>query len=134
MIEYKEFGSELLDRVKEIYKTESWMAYLRDDEKLISAFNNSAYILGAFENDNLIGFVRCVGDEEHIILIQDIIVEKDFQQRGIGTELFKKVWDRYKHVRMFHVVTDAKSEIPNKFYKSFDMKTLDEGGMVSYFR
>ncbi len=134
MIEYKEFGSELLGRVKEIYETESWMSYLRDDDKLTRAFDNSAYILGAFENDKLIGFIRCVGDEEHIILIQDIIVEKDCQQRGIGTELFKRAWDKYKHVRMFHVVTDAKSEVPNKFYRSFNMKALNEGGMVSYFR
>ncbi len=134
MMEYREFGSELIDRVKEIYETEHWVSYLKDDEKLVRAFHNSMYILGAFESNRLIGFVRCVGDGEHIVLVQDLIVDKAHQQRGIGTMLFEKVWDKYKHVRMFHVVTASEDAVPNKFYRSFGMKALDEGRMVSYFR
>lgn len=63
MIVYKEFDKELLGRVKEIYQEGGWRAYLSDDEKLARAFQNSLYIWGAFEDDELIGFVRCVGDE-----------------------------------------------------------------------
>lgn len=133
-MEYREFGSELIDRVKEIYATACWASYLKEDEKLVRAFDNSMYILGAFESDKLIGFVRCVGDGEHIVLVQDLIVDRAHQQRGIGTALFQKVWDRYQNVRMFHVVTSKDDPVPNKFYQSFHMKVLDKGGMVSYFR
>ena len=75
MITYKEFGEELLEMVKEIYMQEGWWAYLGDDEKLARAFKNSLYTLGAFEGDRLTGFVRCVGDGEHILLVQDLIIE-----------------------------------------------------------
>ena len=34
MIEYKEFGVEEIERVKEIYVAECWSAYLNDDEAL----------------------------------------------------------------------------------------------------
>ncbi len=134
MIEYKEFGSELIDRIKEIYAAENWLSYLNDDDKLRRAFDNSLYILGAFDSDKLVGFVRCVGDAEHVLLVQDLIVDKDYQRRAIGSTLFNMTWDKYKNVRMFHVVTDNKAVAANNFYRSFDMKTLDEGGMVSYFR
>ena len=134
MIVYKEFGRELLEMVKEIYQEEGWYAYLGNDEKLARAFQNSLYILGAFEGEKLIGFVRCVGDGEHILLVQDLIVDKKHRRQGIGTTLFKAAWDKYADVRMFQVVTDLYDEADNHFYQSLGMRKLVEGDMVSYFR
>lgn len=134
MIEYKEFDSSLIGRVKEIYALEGWSAYLNSDEKLIKAFKNSLYLLGAFDEDKLVGFVRCVGDGEHILLVQDLIVDKAYQKQGIGTILFRTVWEKYKDVRMFQVNTDLEDELDNRFYKSMGMKPLEQGHMISYFR
>ena len=134
MIVYKEFGIELLEMVKEIYQEEGWYAYLGNDEKLERAFQNSLHILGAFEGDKLIGFVRCVGDGEHILVVQDLIVDKKHRRQGIGTTLFKAAWDKYADVRMFQVVTDLYDETDNHFYQSLGMRKLVEGDMVSYFR
>ena len=131
---FKEFGAEELARVKEIYTAEGWTAYLGNDEKLKRAFENSLYTLGAFEGEHLIGFVRCVGDGEHIVVVQDLIVDRAYQKRGIGTKLFRAMWDRYSDVRMFQVNTDLEDEVDNHFYKSFGMKPLVEGHMISYFR
>ena len=90
MIEYREFCfKEYKDTIKSIYEKESWLAYLRDDAKLERAFDNSLLNLGAFEGERLLGFVRCVGDGEHILLVQDLIVDRDFQKQGIGSILFK---------------------------------------------
>lgn len=49
MIEYKEFGLEEFERIKEIYKGETWSAYLHDDESLKRAFEKSLYRLGAYD-------------------------------------------------------------------------------------
>lgn len=134
MITYKEFDTSLLEEVKEIYHSVYWQTYLWDDEKLKRAFDNSLSLLGAFYGEVLVGFVRCVGDGEHIVLVQDLVVRPDYQKRRIGTTLFQKVWDKYRDVRMFQVVTDLEDEVDNHFYQSFGMKKLEEGHMVSYFR
>ena len=134
MITYKEFNVGLLDEVKEIYASESWSAYLKDDEKLKRAFDNSLYTLGAFDGEKLVGFVRCVGDGEHILLVQDLIVHPRYQKQKIGTTLFRTVWDKYADVRMFQVNTDIEDEVDNHFYQALGMKKLEEGCMVSYFR
>lgn len=134
MITYKEFDASLLDEVKDIYATQQWNSYLKNDEKLRAAFDNSLYLLGAFDGEFLVGFVRCVGDGEHIVLVQDLIVRPGYQRKGIGTALFQVVWDRYIDVRMFHVLTDMEDEVDNHFYQAFGMKKLEEGHMVGYFR
>ena len=135
MIEYREFCfCDYKESIKAIYEKESWLSYLKDDAKLERAFDNSLLNLGAFEGERLVGFGRCVGDGEHIVLVQDLIVDREFQKQKIGTTLFKMVWDRYAHVRMFQVVTDIEDPVDNHFYQSFGMKKLEEGSMVSYFR
>ena len=134
MINYKEFDSSMIEEIKDIYKKESWNAYLKDDEKLIRAFDNSLYIMGAFDNCKLVGFIRCVGDGEHILVVQDLIVEPKYQQRGIGTYLFKTIMQKYSNVRMFMVVTELEDIVDNKFYKSFNLKKLEDMNMVGYIR
>ena len=134
MISYKEFDSKLIESVKEIYRKESWLAYLKDDDKLIRSFDNSLYILGAFDEDKLVGFVRCLGDGEHALLVQDLIIDKGYQKKGIGTYLFKTIMEKYADVRMFLVITDLEDEVDNKFYQSFGMKKLVDKSMVGYIR
>ncbi len=134
MFEYKEIDESYLKEIKEIYNDSNWMAYLKDDDKLIRALQNSLYFYGAFYKDKLVGFIRCVGDGEHVLVVQDLIVLKEYHKKGIGTYLFKYCWDKYINVRMFFVVTDINDEVNNKFYPSFNMKKLEKGDMISYFR
>ncbi|WP_204596863.1 GNAT family N-acetyltransferase [Clostridium cuniculi] len=134
MINYKEFDSSKIEEVKMIYKKESWNAYLKDDDKLIRSFNNSLYILGAFDEEKLVGFIRCVGDGEHILMVQDLIVMQEYQKKGIGTHLFKRIMDKYSKVRMFMVITDIEDVVDNKFYKSFKLEKLEDMNMIGYVR
>lgn len=134
MIIYKEFDSSLIESIKDIYRKESWSSYLKDDEKLIRAFDKSLYSLGAFDNNKLIGFIRCVGDGEHVLLVQDLIVAPEYQKRGIGTYLFKEILQKYSEVRMFIVITDKEDIVDNKFYQSFNLKKLEDMNMIAYIR
>ena len=134
MIDYKEIDSTIIESIKDIYKKESWNSYLRDDEKLIRAFDKSLYIMGAFDDNKLIGFIRCVGDGEHILVVQDLIVDPEYQKRGIGTYLFKTTLQKYSQVRMFMVITDIEDVVDNKFYQTFNLKKLEDMNMVGYIR
>lgn len=134
MINYKEVDSSMIESIKDIYIKESWNSYLKDDEKLIRSFDNSLYTMGAFDGCKLIGFIRCVGDGEHILVVQDLIVDPEYQQSGIGTYLFKTIIQKYANVRMFMLVTDIEDIVSNKFYQSFNLKKLENMNMVSYIR
>lgn len=131
---YREYHANDLEDVKVLYKEVNWTNYLTDDDKLKRAFNHSLWILGAYEEHRLVGFVRCVGDGEHILLVQDLIVSQDFQRQGIGTNLLKQVWETFAHVRIIQLNTDLYDEKANTFYKNLGMKSLEEGKMISYFK
>ena len=134
MITYKGFGAERLEEVKRLYKDAGWTAYLRDDEKLERAFARSLYVLGAFCENKLVGFARCVGDGEHIVLLQDLLIESVYRRNGIGKELLRLTSDKFASARMFCVITDSADKNAVGFYRSCGLKLLENGGMTAFFR
>lgn len=134
MIEYRELDGKQLPAVLEIYQKAGWTAYLTDCEKLARAFGSSLYTLGAFDGDILAGFVRCVGDGEHIVYVQDLIVDIPYKQRGIGKMLLCRAMEKYVDVRMFMLVTDASDAVSNTFYTAVGMKHMENAGCVAYIR
>ena len=134
MLEYKEFDSSRLEEIKEIYKEQGWTAFLNDDKKLMRAYDNSLYVYGIFDKDKLVGFVRCVGDGEHIVVIEDLIIKADYQRQGLGTKLLQHVFEKYADVRMLSLYTDKVDVKANSFYKKMGMRLVEEMGAVSYIR
>lgn len=133
-MEYREFGPERLPRVLEIYESAGWTAYLGDGEALAEVFRNSLYTLGAFDGGRLAGFVRCVGDGVHIVYVQDLIVDLPYKRQGIGRALLRAAMERYAHVRMFALATDASDPDSSAFYTAMGMGRWEDGGCVGYLR
>ena len=92
------------------------------------------FIFRCFEQNKLIGFIRCLGDGEHIVIVQDLIVDPSYYRQGIGTNLFKAVSEKYKDVRSFCLFTDIHDIRDNEFYKSLGMVKIEEREIVSYIR
>lgn len=129
-----EINESYLSQIKALYEESGWSAYLGDDEKLKNAIKNSLFVLGYMDDDELVGFVRCVGDAEHVVLVQDLIVKKDYRRKGLAKKLMKEVFEKYKGVRWIQVNTDGEDEVANAFYKAIGMKEVSEAGVVSYFK
>ena len=134
MLEYKEFGSNRLEEIKDIYKEQGWTAYLNDDEKLKRAYDNSLYVYGIFDEGKLIGFVRCVGDGEHIVVVEDLVIKTEYQRQGLGKKLLQHVFEKYADVRMLSLYTDKVDIKANSFYRKIGMRLVEEMGAVSYIR
>ena len=134
MFEYKELTSASLEEIKALYRKHGWLAYLQDDEKLKRSFDQSLCSIGAYDGGALVGFIRCVGDGEHIVLVQDLIVAPDHLRKGIGRELMKRVFERFADVRMLMLNTDEMDERANAFYQAIGMKKMQEMGCISYMK
>lgn len=132
-MEYKELDHEFLDQILEIYSENGWSAYTENPAKLKKAFENSLFILGAFENNNLIGFIRCVGDGVHVVFIQDLILRPKFFRKGIGTSLLNKTIKKFSQVRTILLITDKDDPVSNKFYKKVGMKNSLKGFPINTY-
>ncbi len=114
-----------INDILNLYIDANWKNYINNMDMLTNAYNNSLYILGAYDNNKLVGIIRVIGDGYSIIYIQDIIVLNKYQRKGIGTKLIQNVLEKYKNVYQKVLLTDNQPKTVN-FYKSLGFyKSLD---------
>ena len=106
-----------------LYKSVGWINYTNNPKMLEMAYANSLRILGAYEDEKLIGIIRVVGDGYSVVFIQDLLVYPEYQRQGIGTALLKQILIDYKHVYQKHLLTEN-TEKTIQFYKSLGF-TMD---------
>ena len=116
-----------------LYKAVGWRNYYEHPDMLRKAYEGSLCTLAAYEDENLAGIIRCVGDGHSIVFIQDILVYPEYQRKGIGTALVKALLDRYSHVYQIELATDN-TEKTIAFYKSLGFRPLQEIGCCGFMK
>lgn len=115
-----------------LYNDNGWYAYTKNPDKLFKGIKQSLDIIGVYDGNLLVGLIRTVGDSETIIYIQDILILKEYQGKGLGTKLVKSVLDKYKEVRQIMLTTDDLGNL-RSFYESLGFKEYKEENLLGYY-
>ena len=126
-IEIKVYEKFDFDQIYELYNSVGWTNYTDNPQMLKGSYENALKVLGAFENEKLVGIIKAVGDNYSILYIQDIIVHPVYQRQGIGTALLKEMVNIYSHVYQKVLITDNTEKTLN-FYKNYGFTDLAEIG------
>lgn len=132
-VDFKEYTAFRLDEVVNLYARVGWANYVNRAEILQQAYENSLYILGAYDHGRLIGIIRAVGDGLTVVFIQDIIVLPEYQRRGIGTKLLQAVLEKYKDAYQVELLTDN-TDTTKAFYRSAGLVPSDELDCLAFVR
>ncbi|MBQ4821860.1 GNAT family N-acetyltransferase [Aquimarina sp. MMG016] len=94
-------------------------------EELDIAIENSWYSVSAYLEGILIGFGRIISDGIHHALIVDLIISPDYQGKGIGSEILKRLLEKctgnnIRDIQLF----SAKEKF--KFYEKFGFQKRAE--------
>lgn len=131
MISLKEITAYQERNIFDLYFAVGWTNYTDKPEMLKKAFENSLYVLGAYDDQHLVGLIRVVGDGHSIVYIQDILVLPNYQRQGLGGVLIKKVLERFKAVYQIVLLTD-KQEQTIDFYSRFGFQLTSDLELVSF--
>ena len=132
-MEIRESSTFKEDEILRLYSEVGWTAYTEDAEALRRGFEHSLLVLAAYEDDELLGIARAVGDGFTVVLIQDLLVFPERQRQGVGTALLKAVLARYPDVRQIELVTDDTPKT-TAFYRSIGFSELSEIGCCGFMR
>lgn len=122
-----------LEEIINLYQSVGWTNYLERISVLEEAYVNSLCVIGAYDNEKLVGIIRAVGDGQTIVFVQDIIVLPEYQRKGIGTKLLKAVMDKFHDVYQMELLTDN-TEKTKAFYRSVGFTASDDIGCVAFIR
>ena len=101
----------------ELYHSVGWTEYTKEPLLLAEAVGASLFVVTAYDRGKLVGLARVVGDGLTIAYLQDILVSPDHQRRGIGRELFHRVFQPFQDVRQKVLMTDN-DDAQIAFYES----------------
>ncbi|WP_035664940.1 GNAT family N-acetyltransferase [Halalkalibacter akibai] len=117
--------------LKRLYDSVNWTAYTKDMPRLLKAINQSLTVITAWNDNELVGLIRVVGDGQTIIYIQDILVIDNYQRQGVGSELLKMVLLTYDDVRQKILLTNDAPDV-RRFYEKHGFASCDKGELVSF--
>ncbi len=129
----KEYTDYKEKEILRLYSEVGWTAYTKNMLALRQGFKNSLLTLAAYENDELLGIIRVVGDGFTIVFVQDILVFPNKQRQGIGTALLKAVLERLSNVRQIELATDN-TQKTLAFYKSLGFSEFSEMNCCGFMR
>lgn len=132
-MEIREYRTYNEQEILPLYTSVGWTAYTDAPDTLRQGFEHSLLTLAAYENGQLVGLIRTVGDGYTIVFVQDILVFPEHQRRGIGTVLLQAVLDRFSHVRQMELATDDTLQTI-AFYKSLGFSPMSEIGCCGFMR
>lgn len=116
-----------------LYNSVGWNAYTTDPYALNQAIINSTDVITAWQNNKLIGLIRAVGDKQTILYIQDILVDPNFQNQGIGKKLMHQILDKHKNIRQKLLLTENTSQTTS-FYKKQGFVDTQKLNLISFYR
>lgn len=115
-------------------KKEDWDLYTTYPQRVKPAFERSIYRLGAFEGEQLVGFIRCIGDGEFGVYVSDMIVDPAYRRRGIGRTLMECVIEHFKDVDTFALMTGLEQTENHAFYRSLGMHEYAHNRLIGFLR
>ena len=92
--------------VLDLYASVSWSNYTNHPRRLEQAFHQSLFVMAAYDDEELVGLIRVVGDGLTIVFIQDLLVYPHYQRQGIGRCLLQQTLERFKDVYQIQLATE----------------------------
>ncbi|WP_404430706.1 GNAT family N-acetyltransferase [Sutcliffiella horikoshii] len=120
-----------LEQLEILYNDVEWYAYTKELNVLQQAVYQSLEVISAWNDDELVGLIRIVGDGLTIIYIQDILVLNTYQNQGIATQLMQQVLEKYTHVRQKVLLTEEAPDVRH-FYEKNGFESCDKGTLVAF--
>lgn len=92
-------------------------------EKLAKAMKNSSVVISAWDGDRLVGLIRSLDDDTAVAFIHYFLVRPEYQKYHIGSELMKRLLEKYTDYLYVKVMPSDPDTI--HFYERFGFTQYD---------
>lgn len=111
--------------VLDLYASVGWSNYTNRPRQLEQAFHQSLFVIAAYDDEELVGLIRAVGDGLTIVFIQDLLVYPHYQRQGIGRSLLEQTLERFKDIYQIQLATEQ-SDKNLAFYQELGFRRQED--------
>jgi GNAT superfamily N-acetyltransferase len=107
-IHYSETHELALEGVLALYQANGWSS-AEKPELLHKALCASHSLVTAWDGERLVGLGNAISDSHLVVYYPHLLVLPDYQRRGIGTELMRRLMARYQGFHQHMLVADGRA-------------------------
>ena len=122
-VEYRESKEVPLQQLLSLFLREQWADYMELDD-VEFYLEVALYVVTAWREDEIIGFARLEGDGRISVEISDVLVRSDFQGRGIGTELVRRLVEHIRRLDPYYIQVDPIGDREVHLYEKFGFREM----------
>ena len=116
-----------------LYDLVGWGSYDRTISK--KALANTIYSVSVYnDDDKIIGYGRLIGDGICFLYIHDVMVDPEYQNKKIGSQIMNKLLEKVNQVKLenpYVRVYLGASKGKEKFYEKFGFITREDANLGS---
>ena len=101
-IEFRETKNIDFVSLQELFRSEQWSDYMELDD-VEFYINASPHVVTAWDGDKIVGFGRLEGDGRISLEISDVLVRSDYQDKGIGTEIVRRLVQKCREMDPYYI-------------------------------
>lgn len=125
MIKYRKGYDIDYIRLIELFNEAGWGEKTTDFKRLSSMVENSTLVVTAWDFDYMVGFARLTCDDAFNGQINNVVVDSEYQNRGIGKELVKQILSH--NSRITYLLRADQSNV--EFYKALGFEPAEDALM-----
>lgn len=115
-----------------LYDAVEWGAY--DNEISQKALDNTYYSVSVYDDSQIVGYGRLIGDGICFMYIHDVMVKPDYQNRKIGSMIMNKLIEQIEKIK--EINPDMRTYLgaskgKEEFYKKFGFVKREEADLGS---
>ncbi len=107
-IQYKTTRDLPIESILALYKANEWSA-AEKPEQLYAALMECHSLVSAWVGDRLVGLGNAISDGHLVVYYPHLLVQPDYQRRGIGTRLMRMLMGRYEAFHQHLLVADDRA-------------------------
>ena len=117
-IEYRYENDLPIGKVVGLYESLGWSSAEKPQE-LKDGLRHSHTVITAWDGQRLVGLGNAISDGHLVVYYPHLAVHPDYQGRGIGSEIVRRMLKRYEGIHQQMVVADGRAV---DFYKKCGFK------------
>ena len=107
-MKYTEDRNLPVDQVVALYRANDWSAADKP-ELLLKALRNSHSLISAWDSDRLVGVGNAISDGFLVVYYPHLLVLPEYQGRGVGTGIMKRMKQKYADFHMHMLTADGRA-------------------------
>lgn len=127
MLRYMEKKIFTKEQVQQLFLSVNWISG-KYPERLYKALMNSSTVLTVWDDEKLVGLTRVLDDTEMLAQIHYVLVQPEYQGRGIAGKMLEYIKEKYKDFLYIEVMPEDKNNV--SFYTKHGFSVMENGAAI----